>query len=71
MLRYGRKIMLLVSYVSGMGFALISVFSTSYVMFAVLRFLTGFSITGIVIISSVLSENAPLSFHPLSLRSRD
>ncbi|XP_031435204.1 solute carrier family 22 member 7-like [Clupea harengus] len=53
--RYGRKPMLLVSYVSGMGFALISAFSNSYTMFAVLRFLTGFSITGIVIISSVLN----------------
>ncbi|XP_041921728.1 solute carrier family 22 member 7-like [Alosa sapidissima] len=52
--RYGRRIMLLVSYVSGMSFALISVFSTSYVMFAVLRFLSGFCITGIVIVTSVL-----------------
>ncbi|KAL2083667.1 hypothetical protein ACEWY4_021440 [Coilia grayii] len=52
--RYGRRIMLLVSYVSGMSFAVISAFSTSYIMFAVLRFLTGFGITGIVIISSVL-----------------
>ncbi|XP_048124993.1 solute carrier family 22 member 7-like isoform X2 [Alosa alosa] len=53
--RYGRRPMLLVSYVSGMGFALISAFSTSYIMFAVLRFLTGFSITGIIIVSSVLN----------------
>ncbi|XP_076141338.1 solute carrier family 22 member 7-like [Alosa pseudoharengus] len=52
--RYGRRIMLLVSYVSGMSFALISVFSTSYIMFAVLRFLSGFCITGIVIVTSVL-----------------
>lgn len=53
--RYGRRIMLLVSYVSGMLFAVASAFSTSYVMFAVLRFFTGFCITGIVIVSSVLS----------------
>ncbi|XP_070684241.1 solute carrier family 22 member 7-like [Pempheris klunzingeri] len=53
--RYGRRIMLLVSYVSGMLFAVASAFSTSYVMFAVLRFFTGFCITGIVIVSTVLS----------------
>ncbi|XP_062394283.1 solute carrier family 22 member 7-like [Sardina pilchardus] len=52
--RYGRRIMLLVSYLSGMAFALLSVFSTSYAMFAVLRFLTGFCLTGIVIVTSVL-----------------
>lgn len=53
--RYGRRILLLVSYVSAMLFAVASAFSTSYVMFAVLRFFTGFCITGIVIISTVLS----------------
>ncbi|KAM8772704.1 solute carrier family 22 member 7-like [Acanthopagrus schlegelii] len=53
--RFGRRIMLLVSYVSGMLFAVVSAFSTTYVMFAVLRFFTGFCITGIVIVSSVLS----------------
>ncbi|XP_045903521.1 solute carrier family 22 member 7-like [Micropterus dolomieu] len=53
--RYGRRIMLLVSYVSAMIFAFASAFSTSYVMFAVLRFFTGFCITGIVIVSTVLS----------------
>ncbi|XP_023282826.1 solute carrier family 22 member 7-like [Seriola lalandi dorsalis] len=47
--------MLLVSYVSGMLFAVASAFSSSYVMFAVLRFFTGFCITGIVIVSAVLS----------------
>ncbi|XP_051801932.1 solute carrier family 22 member 7-like [Acanthochromis polyacanthus] len=52
---YGRRIMLLVSYVSGMLFAIASAFSTTYVMFAVLRFFTGFCITGIVIVSQVLS----------------
>ncbi|XP_076848176.1 solute carrier family 22 member 7-like [Brachyhypopomus gauderio] len=52
--RYGRKPMLLVSYVLGTCFALASVFSSSFTMFAVLRFFTGLSITGIVIVSSVL-----------------
>ncbi|XP_067440849.1 solute carrier family 22 member 7-like [Thunnus thynnus] len=53
--RFGRRIMLLVSYVSGMLFAVASAFSSSYVMFAVLRFFTGFCINGIVIVSTVLS----------------
>lgn len=55
--RFGRRIMLLVSYVSGMLFACASAFSTTYVMFAVLRFFTGFCITGIVIVSTVLSNH--------------
>ncbi|XP_067106805.1 solute carrier family 22 member 7-like [Osmerus mordax] len=53
--RFGRRIMLLVSYVSAMVFGVASAFSTSYGMFAMLRFLTGFGITGIVIVSTVLS----------------
>ncbi|XP_023136123.1 solute carrier family 22 member 7-like [Amphiprion ocellaris] len=53
--RYGRRIMLLVSYVSGMLFAIASAFSTTYMMLTVLRFFTGFCITGIVIASQVLS----------------
>uniref|UniRef100_A0A8C5EQE4 Solute carrier family 22 member 6 n=1 Tax=Gouania willdenowi TaxID=441366 RepID=A0A8C5EQE4_GOUWI len=53
--RFGRRILLLVSYVSGMLFAIASAFSTSFLMFAMLRFFTGFCITGIIIISSVLS----------------
>ncbi|XP_062863687.1 solute carrier family 22 member 7-like [Trichomycterus rosablanca] len=53
--RYGRKPMLLVSYVFGMCFAMASVFSTSVVMFAVLRFFTGLSITGIAVVTSVLN----------------
>ncbi|KAM6941172.1 solute carrier family 22 member 7-like [Lycodopsis pacificus] len=53
--RFGRRIMLLVSYVSGMLIAVASAFSTSYVMFAVLRFFTGFCITGIAIVTTVLS----------------
>ncbi|XP_053713007.1 solute carrier family 22 member 7-like [Synchiropus splendidus] len=53
--RFGRRIMLLVSYVSGIVFAVASSFSTTYVMFAVLRFFTGFCINGIVIVTYVLS----------------
>ncbi len=54
--RFGRKPMLLVSYISGMAFTLASIFSSSFIMFAVLRFFSGFTITGIVIVSSVLSK---------------
>uniref|UniRef100_A0A3B3BTC8 Major facilitator superfamily (MFS) profile domain-containing protein n=1 Tax=Oryzias melastigma TaxID=30732 RepID=A0A3B3BTC8_ORYME len=54
--RFGRRIMLLVSYISALIFAVASAFSTTYVMFAVLRFFTGFCITGIIIVSAVLSE---------------
>ncbi|KAM4603357.1 solute carrier family 22 member 7-like [Polymixia lowei] len=53
--RFGRRIMLLVSYIAGTLFAVASAFSTSLVTFAVLRFFTGFGITGIVIVSTVLS----------------
>ncbi|XP_051939437.1 solute carrier family 22 member 7-like isoform X1 [Hippocampus zosterae] len=52
--RFGRRIMLLTSYLSGMLFALSSAFATSFLMFAVLRFLTGFCMTGIAIVSVVL-----------------
>ncbi|XP_057699007.1 solute carrier family 22 member 7-like isoform X2 [Corythoichthys intestinalis] len=52
--RFGRRIMLLTSYLSGMLFALTSAFATSFLMFAVLRFLTGLCMTGIVIVSAVL-----------------
>ncbi|XP_048046249.1 solute carrier family 22 member 7 [Megalobrama amblycephala] len=52
---YGRKPMLLLSHILGMGFGLCSAFSSSFVMFAVLRFFTGFTITGSVIISTVLN----------------
>ncbi|XP_051579557.1 solute carrier family 22 member 7-like [Myxocyprinus asiaticus] len=52
---FGRKPMLLVSYLTGTGFGLVSAFSSSFIMFAVLRFFTGFTITGIVIIASVLN----------------
>lgn len=58
--------MLLVSYVSGMLFAVASAFATTYVMFVVLRFFTGFCITGIVIISAVLSYSSlPLGSNAL------
>ncbi|KAM3623180.1 uncharacterized protein V6R79_008064 [Siganus canaliculatus] len=53
--RFGRRYLLLVAYVSALVFGVSSAFSTSYVMFTVLRFLTGFCINGIVIISTVLS----------------
>ncbi|XP_048862629.1 solute carrier family 22 member 7-like isoform X4 [Brienomyrus brachyistius] len=53
--RYGRKRMMLLSYVLGMAFGLASAFSSSFVMFAILRFFTGLGITGISIISTVLS----------------
>uniref|UniRef100_A0A672JUW0 Solute carrier family 22 member 7-like n=1 Tax=Sinocyclocheilus grahami TaxID=75366 RepID=A0A672JUW0_SINGR len=52
---FGRKPMLLVSYMLGMGFGLCSAFSSSFIMFAVLRFFTGFTITGSVIISTILN----------------
>ncbi|KAJ8248567.1 hypothetical protein GJAV_G00243370 [Gymnothorax javanicus] len=52
--RYGRRTMLMVSYVLGMTFGLASAFSTSYLMFAIMRFFTGLGITGISIICSVL-----------------
>ncbi|XP_052436100.1 solute carrier family 22 member 7 isoform X1 [Carassius gibelio] len=52
---FGRKPMLLVSHMLGMGFGLCSTFSSSFIMFAVLRFFTGFTITGSVIISTILN----------------
>uniref|UniRef100_A0A671MWW3 Solute carrier family 22 member 7-like n=1 Tax=Sinocyclocheilus anshuiensis TaxID=1608454 RepID=A0A671MWW3_9TELE len=55
LLRFGRKPMLLVSHMLGMGFGLCSAFSSSFIMFAVLRFFTGFTITGSVIISTILN----------------
>lgn len=53
--KYGRRSMLLVSYVAAIIFSLISALSNSYIMFAVFRFLTGFGITGVSIISIVLT----------------
>lgn len=56
MTRFGRRPLLLVSYLSSLIFAVLSAFSTSYVMFVILRFFTGMSLAGISIISIVLSK---------------
>ncbi|KAF1395285.1 hypothetical protein PFLUV_G00009960 [Perca fluviatilis] len=53
--RFGRRPLLLVSYLSSLTFAVLSAFSTSYVMFVILRFFTGMSLAGISIISIVLN----------------
>ncbi|XP_048862625.1 solute carrier family 22 member 7-like isoform X1 [Brienomyrus brachyistius] len=53
--KFGRRPLLLVSYVSSVVFGLTSAFSSSYVMFAITRFFTGFALTGISIITIVLS----------------
>ncbi|XP_071360654.1 solute carrier family 22 member 7-like isoform X2 [Trachinotus anak] len=53
--RFGRRPLLLVSYLSSMTFAVLSAFSTSYIMFVILRFFTGMSLAGISIISIVLN----------------
>ncbi|KAK9959795.1 hypothetical protein ABG768_009896 [Culter alburnus] len=52
--RYGRKRMLLVSYLISISFAVASAFSQSFIMFAITRFFTGMGLTGISIISYVL-----------------
>lgn len=54
--RFGRKSTLLASYIMALVFGFASVFANSYILFAVLRFLTGFGLTGISIISVVLSK---------------
>ncbi|KAM4607431.1 solute carrier family 22 member 7-like [Polymixia lowei] len=53
--KFGRRSTLLVSYIMVIVFSFSSAFSNSYLMFAVLRFFTGFGITGISLISIVLS----------------
>ncbi|XP_029305359.1 solute carrier family 22 member 7-like [Cottoperca gobio] len=53
--KYGRKNTLLASYIMATVFGFCSAFANSYVVFAVLRFLTGFGLTGISIIAIVLS----------------
>ncbi|XP_068178779.1 solute carrier family 22 member 7-like [Antennarius striatus] len=53
--RFGRRSMMLVSYMSTMIFGVVTAVSTSYVMFVVLRFFTGLSSAGIFIIAPVLS----------------
>ncbi|CAK6958488.1 solute carrier family 22 member 7-like isoform X1 [Scomber scombrus] len=52
--RFGRKNGLLVSYVTTTLFGLASAFSYNFPMFAVMRFFTGFGISGISIITIVL-----------------
>ncbi|XP_074518250.1 solute carrier family 22 member 7-like [Halichoeres trimaculatus] len=53
--RFGRRPLLLVSYLLSMTFAILSAFSTSYVMFVIMRFFTGMALAGISIISIVLN----------------
>ncbi|XP_034044029.1 solute carrier family 22 member 7-like [Thalassophryne amazonica] len=53
--RFGRRPLLLVSYLSSMVFAVLSAFSTSYIMFFIMRIFTGMSLAGISIISIVLN----------------
>ncbi|KAK2817096.1 hypothetical protein Q5P01_025287 [Channa striata] len=53
--RFGRRPLLLVSYVSSAVFAVLSAFSNSYVMFAIMRFLTGMSYAGISIVAVALN----------------
>ncbi|KAJ0033776.1 hypothetical protein NQD34_000883 [Periophthalmus magnuspinnatus] len=53
--RFGRRCLLLVSYICSLTFAILSAFSTSYVMFSVMRFFNGMSLAGISIISIVLN----------------
>ncbi|XP_053196685.1 solute carrier family 22 member 7-like [Scomber japonicus] len=53
--RYGRRPLLLVSYLSSLLFAVFSAFSSSYAMFTIMRFFTGMTLAGISIISFVLN----------------
>uniref|UniRef100_A0A3Q3ILF8 Major facilitator superfamily (MFS) profile domain-containing protein n=1 Tax=Monopterus albus TaxID=43700 RepID=A0A3Q3ILF8_MONAL len=53
--KFGRRPLLLVSYLSSTIFAVLSAFSPSYVMFVIMRFFTGISLAGISIISLVLN----------------
>ncbi|XP_018516333.1 LOW QUALITY PROTEIN: solute carrier family 22 member 7-like [Lates calcarifer] len=53
--KYGRKNTLLASYIMAIIFGFSSAFANSYALFAVLRFLTGFGLTGITTNSLVLS----------------
>ncbi|KAL3050721.1 hypothetical protein OYC64_012693 [Pagothenia borchgrevinki] len=53
--RYGRRNTLLASYIMAAVFGFSSAFANSYVVFAVLRFFTGFGLTGIGVNSVVLS----------------
>ncbi|XP_051816114.1 solute carrier family 22 member 7-like [Acanthochromis polyacanthus] len=53
--KYDRKNTLLASYIMSMAFGFSTAFANSFLVFSVLRFLTGFSLTGISITSLVLS----------------
>uniref|UniRef100_A0A3P9IGY9 Major facilitator superfamily (MFS) profile domain-containing protein n=1 Tax=Oryzias latipes TaxID=8090 RepID=A0A3P9IGY9_ORYLA len=53
--RFGRRPLLLVSYLSSLTFAILSAVSTSFVMFAIMRFLTGMFLAGRSIISIALN----------------
>ncbi|XP_054897206.1 solute carrier family 22 member 7-like [Poeciliopsis prolifica] len=53
--RFGRRRLLLVAYLSSLGFAVLSAFSTSYVVFAIMRLFTGMSLAGISIIAIALN----------------
>ncbi|XP_068183443.1 solute carrier family 22 member 7-like isoform X2 [Antennarius striatus] len=53
--KYGRKLTLLASFIMTILFGISSGFANSYSLFVVLRFLTGVGLTGISIISIVLS----------------
>lgn len=66
--RFGRRPLLLVSYLSSLIFAALSAFSSSYIMFVIMRFFTGMSLAGISIISIALSkEIISQCFLPLCL----
>ncbi|XP_038160702.1 solute carrier family 22 member 7-like [Cyprinodon tularosa] len=53
--RFGRRRLLLVSYISSLTFAILSAFSSSYIMFVIMRFFTGMCLSGISIISIALN----------------
>ncbi|XP_060896345.1 solute carrier family 22 member 7-like isoform X2 [Labrus mixtus] len=53
--KYGRRNTLLASYIMAIVFGFSSAFANSYILFAGLRFLTGFGLTGISINSAVLT----------------
>lgn len=61
-LRFGRRNAILVSYILTTVFGFASAFAHSYITFAVLRFFTGVSITGISIISLILGKFTAAGF---------
>lgn len=54
--RFGRRNLILASYVVTTVFGFASAFANSYAVFAVLRFFTGFGIAGLSVVSLVLSK---------------